>query len=93
MRSSPPCVRVGIILEMNLDGNGRKGPESQKLMHKILYPRDDIDRLYVSRNAEGRTLPALKIAWIHQYVDAKTTLKRANKDLLRHPVIALTTER
>ena len=25
------------------------------IMHKALHPRDDIDRLYVSRNAEGRT--------------------------------------
>ena len=32
-------------------------------MHKTLHPRDDVDRLYVSRKQGGRRLPALKQRW------------------------------
>ena len=28
-------------------------------MHKALHPRDDVDRLYVSRKKEGRGLPRI----------------------------------
>ena len=28
------------------------------IMHKVLYPRDDVDRLYVSRKEGGRGLPS-----------------------------------
>ena len=31
-------------------------------MHKVLHPRDYIDRLYVLRKEGGRGLPTLKIA-------------------------------
>ena len=30
-------------------------------MHKALHPRNDVDRLYVSRKEEKEDLPALKI--------------------------------
>ena len=29
-------------------------------MHKALHPRDDVDRLYVSRNEGGRGLASIK---------------------------------
>ena len=39
------------------------------VLHKALNPRDDINRLYVSRK-EGRRGPlALKVAWMNQYND------------------------
>ena len=49
-------------------------------MHKALHPRDDIERLYVSRKKEGRGL-----ASIEDYVDAsiqglENYMKRAKKD-------------
>ena len=42
-------------------------------MHKALHPRDDVDRLYVSRKEGGRGLPASKTALRHRYNDSKTT--------------------
>ena len=35
------------------------------LMHKALFPRDDIDRLYVSKKRDEEDSPALKIVSIH----------------------------
>ena len=29
-------------------------------MHKVLHPRDDVDRLYVSRKEEGRGLTSIE---------------------------------
>ena len=31
-------------------------------MHKALHPRDDVDRLYVSRKEEGRRLASIEIS-------------------------------
>ena len=42
-------------------------------MHKALHPRDDVDRLYVSRNEGGDDLPTLKTALTHRYNDSRTT--------------------
>ena len=39
-------------------------------MHKALHPRDNVDRLYVSRKED---LPASKTALTHGYNDSKTT--------------------
>ena len=39
-------------------------------MHKVLHPRDDVDRLYVSRNEGGRELTSLEFsvdAWIQRH--------------------------
>ena len=49
-------------------------------MRKALHPRDDVDRLYVSRKEGEEGLPALKTALTHQYNDLKTTYKRAEKE-------------
>ena len=32
----------------------------QMAMHKALHPRDDVDRLYVSRKEGGRGLPSIE---------------------------------
>ena len=44
-------------------------------MHKALHPGGNVDRLYVSKKKKKaeENLPALKIAFIHQYNDKKTT--------------------
>ena len=44
-------------------------------MYEALNPRDDVDRLYVSRKNEEEDLPALNTALTHQYKDWKTTKK------------------
>ena len=66
----PPRKILGTILEVEERRASINGPEKRKLMtiNKTLYPRDDIERLYVSRKGERR----LKIASIHQYDDSKT---------------------
>ena len=44
-------------------------------MHKALHPRDDIDRLYVSRKEGGRGLDSIEgsvdasIQWIEDYIE------------------------
>ena len=55
-----------------------KGPKNRKLMamHKTLHPRDDVDRLYVSRKEEGRGL-----ARIEDSVDA---LKQRFEDYIEN---------
>ena len=45
----------------------------QMTMHKALYSRDEVDRLYVSRKEGGRGLQALKTALTHRYNKSKTT--------------------
>ena len=46
-------------------------------MHKALYPRDDIDRLYVSRKEGRRRLASIEDASIKRFEDY---IKIANKD-------------
>ena len=47
----------------------------QMTMHKALHPRDDVDRLYVSRKAEGRRLASIEdtvdasIQWLEDYIE------------------------
>ena len=42
-------------------------------MHKALHPRDDVDRLYVSRKKGGRGLASIETALTHRYKGSKTT--------------------
>ena len=50
---------------------------TRKLMtlHKALHPRDDVDRLYVSRNGWGRELASIEdsvdasIQWLEEYIE------------------------
>ena len=56
-------------------------------MHKALHPRDDVDRLYVSRKEGERGL-----ASIEANVDtSRTTLKSTKADWLQPPEMILTT--
>ena len=48
-------------------------------MHWALHPKDDIDRLYVSRK-KGEGFANQKIALMHRYNDSKTTLKCSEGD-------------
>ena len=41
-------------------------------MHKALHPRDDIDRLYVSRNERGGGLASIETVLTYRYNDSKT---------------------
>ena len=41
-------------------------------MHKALCPRDDIDYMCQEKKKEEESL-ALKIAWMYQYKDLRTT--------------------
>ena len=44
-------------------------------MHKALHPRDDVDRLYVSRKEGGRGLSSIEdtddasIQWLEDYIE------------------------
>ena len=49
-------------------------------MHKALHPRENVDRLYVSRKEGEEDLPASKTALTHRYNDSKTTQKNTNGD-------------
>ena len=63
----PPRKILGTILEVD------QRTKKPMTMHKALLPRDDVDRLYVSRREGEEDLPALKTAWTHRYNDSKTT--------------------
>ena len=51
--------------------------------HRALHPRDDVDRLYVSRKREEEDMPALKTAFTHRYNDSKTIYKNTMEDTLQ----------
>ena len=55
-------------------------------MHEPLHPRDDIDRMYVLRNEEGRSL---RTALLHQHNDSQSTLKRAKRHYLQQTIIII----
>ena len=66
---------VGTFLKWIKDGLKQMDQSSRKLMtmHEALHPRDDIDRVYVTRKEWGRGLPASKTPFMHRYNDSKTT--------------------
>ena len=71
-----PLVRSsGPFLKWTKDELKQMNQRTRKLMtmHKALHPRDDVDRLYVSRKEGEDDLPALKTAFTHRYNDSKTT--------------------
>ena len=49
-------------------------------MHKALHPRDNVDRLYVSRKEGGRGRDSMKTALTRRYNDSRTTLKNTKED-------------
>ena len=68
-----PLVRYsGPFLKWTRDERKQMDQRSSKLMsmHKALHPRDDVDRLYVSRKEGGRGLASSEDS-----VDASTQLK------------------
>ena len=62
----------GPFLKWTRDELKQMDQRTRKLMtmHKALHPRDDVDRLYISRKED---LPALKTALTHRYNDKKAT--------------------
>ena len=42
-------------------------------MHKALHPRDNVDRIYVSRKGGGRGLASMEDSVEHRYNDSRTT--------------------
>ena len=61
------------------------------ILHKALYPKGDVDRLYVSRKEREEDLPALETVLTYQINDLKTTNKSVEKDWLQPPETILTT--
>ena len=82
MRSSSSKI-VGTILKMDKGGIQTNGPEEKKV-------KDDTQRLTPKRLYRGtncvkkrrmkRNCLQLKISWMHQYKDLRTSFKRAEKD-------------
>ena len=71
-----PLVRYSVpFLEWTRDELIQMDQRIRKLMimHKALHPRDDVDRLYVSRKEEEEDLPASKTPVTHPYNGSKTT--------------------
>ena len=59
-----PLVRYsGTFLKLIREELKQMEPSTRKLMtmHKVLHPRDDIDRLYVSRKEGGRRLASIEV--------------------------------
>ena len=66
-----PLVRYsGPFLKWTRDELKQMDQRTRKLM--TMHPRDDVDRLYVSRKEGGEEdLPVLKTALMHRYNDSK----------------------
>ena len=85
---SVPLVRYsGPFLKWSRDEHKQMDQRTRKLMtmHKALHPRDDVDRLYVSRKEGGRGL-----ASIEDSVDA--SIQRLEDYIQKHdggPIIAV----
>ena len=70
-----PLVRYsGPFLKWTRDELKQMDQRTRKLitLHKALHPRDDIDRLYVSRKRGEEDLPVSKTALTHRCNDSKT---------------------
>ena len=46
------------------------------MMHMAINPRGEIDRLFAPKKKKDKDPSALKIAWMHQYEDSRTTIKK-----------------
>ena len=73
-----PLIRYsGPFLKRTRDDFRQMDQRTRKLMamHKALHPRDDIDRLYVSRKEGGRGLASIEdsvdasIQWLEDYIE------------------------
>ena len=72
-----PLVRYsGLFLKWTRDKLKQTDQRTKKLMtmHKVLHPRDDVDRVYVSWNEGGRGLTSIEdsvdasIQWLEDYI-------------------------
>ena len=71
-----PLVRYSVpFLKWTRDELKQMDQRTRKLitMYKALHPRDDVDRLYVSRQKEEDDVLASTAALTHRYNDSKTT--------------------
>ena len=78
-----PLVRyLGLFLKWTREELKQMDQRTRKLMtmHKALHPRNDVDRLYVSRKEGGGDLPASKTPLTHPYNGSKTTAKNTNEN-------------
>ena len=57
-----------------------------------VYPRDDIDRLFVSRKEGRGPVIIVKCINVHQHNVSRNSLKRAKEDELQQLVISIETE-
>ena len=60
-------------------------------MHKALYPRDDVDRLYVLRRGGGRGLASIEDSNDASIQRLEGYLQKHTEDWLQPPVTVLTT--
>ena len=78
-----PFVRYsGPFLKWTRDELKQMDQRTRKLMsmHKVLHPRDDVDRLYVSRKEGGGGLVIIEDSVDARYSDSKTTLENTKED-------------
>ena len=60
----PTRNKLGTILEVNQKRIGKIDQRTRKFMtmHKALHPREDVDRLYLSRRGGGRELVSIEVS-------------------------------
>ena len=77
-----PSAITDVKNSKGVNNNKEMNQRRRKLMtkHKAPHPRDDVDRLYVSRREGGSGLPSLKTVWTQRYNDSKTTYKGTEED-------------
>ena len=63
------------------------------MMHKVLYPRDDKDRQYVTRKEGGGGFTSIEDSIDVLMWGLEDYIKKSKKDLLQQPLAALTTQR
>ena len=81
-----PLVRYsGPFFKWTRDELKQMDLRTRKLMtmHKAWHPRDDDDRLYVSRIRDEEDLPLLKTALTHRYINSKTIYENMIEDTLQ----------
>ena len=55
------------------------------IMNKVLYPRDDVDRLYVSRKERGRELVSIEDSVDASIQRFEDYIEKCGKDWLQPP--------
>ena len=89
-----PLIRYsGPFLKWTRDELKQMDQRTRKLMsmHEALHPKDDVDRLYVSRKGKEEDLPVLTTVLTIRYNDSKTIYKNTMEDSLQLPETILIT--